>query len=190
MVRQVRSIISREDAGLEEMKEAASTDDEYKMLLEVFKSRRCPTECSENHPVRKYSSIWDRVSMMDEDMEQPLLIVDNQRVIVPHKLWQKIVEDLHHKTHRGPEQMKLTLLSLYFWPTQKAMVEAVCKNCIPCIENKDSQPMEPFLEPDLDITSLDPMEDVAGRLVLHQRQGPPVCGRSFLWLLVLETAGQ
>ena len=44
------------------------------------------------------------------------------------------------------------------------MVEAVCKNCVPCIENKDSQPMEPFLEPEVDITSLDPMEDVAADL--------------------------
>ena len=79
MVRRVRSIISREDASLEEMKEVASSDDEYKMLLEAFKSRKNPTECSENHPVREYSSIWDRVSMMDEDTEQPLLVVNNQR---------------------------------------------------------------------------------------------------------------
>ena len=60
--------------------------------------------------------------------------------------------------------MKLTLRSLYFWPTQKAMVDKTCKDCIACLENKDSQPMEPFLEPDVDITELDPMEDIAADL--------------------------
>ena len=161
MVRSVRSIISREDAGLEEMKEAAGKDADYKLLLDVFKNRKTPLECSVNHPVRKYSSIWDRVSMMDGDSEQPLLVMDNQRIIVPQAMWGKIVETLHQKTHRGAEQMKLTLCSLYFWPTQKAMVDTVCRDCVPCMENKDSQQMEPFVEPELDITSLDPMEDVA-----------------------------
>ena len=164
MVRRVRSIISREDAGLKEMKEGAGKDADYKLLLEVFKSRKTPLECSVNHPVRKYSSIWDRVSMMDEDTEQPLLVVDNQKIIVPQAMWEKIVESLHEKTHRGAEQMKLTLHSLYFWPTQKAMVDTVCRDCVPCVENKDSQQMEPFVEPELDITSLDPMEDVAADL--------------------------
>ena len=40
MVRSVRSIISREDAGLEEMKKVASEDEEYKLLLEAFSSRK------------------------------------------------------------------------------------------------------------------------------------------------------
>ena len=164
MVRRVRSIISREDAGLEEMKQAASEDDEYRMLLDVFKCRKPLTECSDNHPARKFASIWHRVSMMDGDTVQPLLVVDNQRIVVPLGLRQKIVDDLHSRTHRGPKQMKLTLRSLYFWPTQKSMVETVCKNCVSCIENKDSQPKEPFLEPDVDITSLDPMEDAAADL--------------------------
>ena len=128
------------------------------------RGRKPLTECSDNHPVRKFASIWDRVSMMDGDTAQPLLVVDNQRIVVPLGLRQKIVDDLHRRTHRGSEQMKLTLRSLYFWPTQKSMVETVCKNCVSCIENKDSQPMEPFLEPDVDITSLDPMEDVAADL--------------------------
>ena len=161
MVRRVRSIISREDAGLEEMKEAAGKDSDYNLLLGVFKIRKTPLECSVNHPVRKYSSIWDRVSMMDEDTEQPMLVMDKQIIIMPQAMWEKIVESLHQKAHRGAEQMKLTLCSLYFWPTQKAMVDAVCRNCVPCMENKDSQQMEPFVEPELDITSLDPMEDVA-----------------------------
>ena len=164
MVRSVRSIISREDAGLEEMKKAASEDDEYRLLLDVFKSRKPLTECSDNHPARKFASIWDRVSMMDSNTDQPLLVVDNQRIIVPVGLRQSIVDDLHNRTHRGPEQMKLTLRSLYFWPTQKTMVEYVCKDCVSCMENKDSQPMEPFLEPDVNITSLDPMEDVVADL--------------------------
>ena len=164
MVRSVRSIISMEDAGLEEMKKVASEDEEYKLLLEAFISRKPLKEFSDNHPVRKYTSIWDRVSLMDAETDQPLLVVDNQRIIVPTKLRQTIVDDLHSKTHRGPEQMKLTLRSLYFWPTQKAMVDKTCKDCIACLENKDSQPMEPFLEPDVDITELDPIEDIAADL--------------------------
>ena len=65
------------------MKQAASEDVEYNMLLEVFKSRKPLTECSDNHPARKFTSIWDRVSMMDGDTEQLLLAVDNQRVVIP-----------------------------------------------------------------------------------------------------------
>ena len=86
MVRRVRSIISREDAGLEEMKEAAGKDADYRLHLEVFKSRKSPLEYSVNHPVRKYSSIWDRVSMIYEDTKQPLLVMDNQRIIVPQAM--------------------------------------------------------------------------------------------------------
>ena len=164
MVRAVRSIISREDAGLEEMKTVAGEDEEYKLLLEAFISRKPLKDLSENHPARLYTSIWDRVSVMDAVTDQPLLVVDNQRIIVPTKLRQTIVDDLHSKTHRGAEQMKLTLRSLYFWPTQKAMVDKTCKDCIACLENKDSQPMEPFLKPDVDITELDPMEDIAADL--------------------------
>ena len=80
MVRSVRSIISREDTGLEEMKRVASEDEEYKLLLEAFKSRKPLTEICDNHPARKFASIWDRVSMMDGETDQPLLVVDNQRI--------------------------------------------------------------------------------------------------------------
>ena len=42
--------------------------------------------------------------MMDGEMDQPLLVVDNQRIIVPVGLRQSIVDDLHSRTHHGPEQ--------------------------------------------------------------------------------------
>ena len=58
MVRSVRSIISREDAGLEEMKKVASEYEEYKLLLEAFSSRKPVKEFSDNHPIKKFTSIW------------------------------------------------------------------------------------------------------------------------------------
>ena len=175
MVRCVRSIILREDAGLEEMKQAASEDDEYKMLLEVFQSRKPLTECSENHPVRKFASIWDRVSMMDGDMVQPLLVVDNQRIVVPHGLRQKIVDDLHNRIHRGSEKMKLTLRSLYFWPTQKTMLETACKNCI-CLHREQGLPANgAFPGARCGHYKSGPNGGCGSRLVLYQWQSPLVC---------------
>ena len=159
-------------------------------MLEAFTSRKPLKDLSENHPARLYTSIWDRVSVMDAVTDQPLLVVDNQRIIVPTKLRQTIVDDLHSKTHRGAEQMKLTLRSLYFWPTQKAMVDKTCKDCIACLENKDSQPMEPFLEPGRGHHGAGPNGGHSRRLVLHQWQGSPVCRGPVLGLSVLETAGQ
>ena len=54
MVRSVRNIILREDAGLEDMKRAATVDEDYKLLVSAFRQRRLPLECSVNHPVRSY----------------------------------------------------------------------------------------------------------------------------------------
>ena len=148
-----------------------------------------------NHPVRKYASIWDRVSLMDKDTKQPLVMVDNQRIIVPQAMWQKIVEEMHQKTHCGAEQIKLTLCSLYFWPSQKMMVDTICKDCLPCAENKDSQQMEPFVEPEVDITGLDPMEDVAADLFFMSGK-PHLCladrfyGYLFWRPLVNETTAE
>ena len=45
---------------------------------------------------------------------------------------------------------------------------------VPCVKNKDSQQMEPFVEPELDVTSLDPMEDVAADLFFTSEK-PHLC---------------
>ena len=71
------------------------------------------------------------------------------RVIVPKKLQQKVLEELH-KEHQGIVRMKATARSYVWWPGLDAALEKVARDCQSCKANKSMPavaPLHPWVWP-------------------------------------------
>ena len=75
------------DLNLKEIKEEITNDEEYKKLIEAFKTGKNSKELNSNHPARKWASSWDHISMVTE--EGPL-IVNGEKIIIPDGLQKRL----------------------------------------------------------------------------------------------------
>ena len=71
------------------------------------------------------------------------------RVIVPVKLRQEVLKELH-RSHIGIVRMKMLARSYIWWPKVDSEIEKMVKSCIPCQETKNAPavaPLHPWLWP-------------------------------------------
>ena len=67
------------------------------------------------------------------------------RVVVPLKLREEVLEELH-RSHIGIVRMKMIARSYVWRPKLDAAIERMVKSCIPCQETKNS-PLHPWIWP-------------------------------------------
>ena len=71
------------------------------------------------------------------------------RVVIPRKLQDKVVEDLHRE-HPGIVRMKAIARSYMWWPQIDKLLEKVAKSCVHCqaVKSKPAvAPLHPWLWP-------------------------------------------
>ena len=65
------------------------------------------------------------------------------RVLIPKKLHQKVLQELH-LDHPGISRMKSLARSYVWWPNLDADIEAMVKSCLPCLSVKPAPPKAPL----------------------------------------------
>ena len=64
------------------------------------------------------------------------------RVLIPKKLHQKVLQELH-LDHPGISRMKSLARSYVWWPNLDADIKAMVKSCLPCLSVKPAPPKAP-----------------------------------------------
>ena len=76
-------------------------------------------------------------------------ILRGTRVIVPSKLREEVLKELH-RSHIGIVRMKMLARSYVWWPKLDSEIEKMVKSCIPCQETKNAPavaPLHPWIWP-------------------------------------------
>ena len=92
------------------------------------------------------------------------------RVIIPTKLWPKIIEELH-RSHPGIVRMKAVARSHVWWPKIDQSLEEKCKECCACQMTQNAPtktPLHPWALPDRlwQWVHIDYAGPVAGKMLL------------------------
>ena len=153
---------ARKDPKLVLLFEAAR-EASYQQVVEAVKSGCCPSALDRDHTARDYREQWDTLSMIDE-LPDPLLVMDNNRLVVPIRARKLLLKKLHIP-HTGAGKTIETTKSVYFWPAMKRNIEQMCKGCGACRETGARRPHEPQLADNgTPITRSAPMREVGADL--------------------------
>ena len=113
-----------------ELRRATNTDTVLNKVM-TYTRRGWPDKISE--PLRPY---WRR--RLDLTIEDDCLLW-GARVVVPQKLREKLLEELH-RDHAGMTRMKSVSRSYLWWPGLDAEIEKLVQGCKSCQEVKNSPP--------------------------------------------------
>ena len=105
-------------------------------ISKIPKTTRPPCD----HPARRLKRIWDQISITDEG----IIMVDGDKIYMPLGTRKHTMETLH-KGHCGYGKTLETAQGLYFWPSMRHDIKALCDNCEECQRLKPSKPLQPFI---------------------------------------------
>ena len=146
---------SEVDPKLKELFKCAEEDKQYQELVKIFLDPIPFSDMSDTDPKKKFSSIWNEVSM---DKSGMLLYGD--RIIVPASYRQKIL-DLLHLPHAGISRTREQAKRYYYWPGMNEDIQNLVRNCEEC---QESRPSKPKTLPLVKTTASAPMESVSADL--------------------------
>ena len=139
------------DPALQELYDNIAEDDTYQKVKQAFLSGKRLASLPFDHPARRYKSMWDDISIRND-----LLIVNDDRVIIPDNYKSKVLKKLHF-SHAGITKTKQLARQLYYWPGMGTDIEKLISSCEPCQLHRDSQPL-----PAIKITTAEkPMQSVS-----------------------------
>ena len=121
-----------------------AVDDDYLAVSKAVRQGKRVKLLPSSHPAHPYASVWDRLSLLDDD-EHTLLILDDERIVVPVAARAEILHRLH-LSHAGLVKMRQLARQEYFWPLMNADIEAIVQNCEACDSTRPSLTKEPFVK--------------------------------------------
>ena len=149
---------ARQDPKLKDMFEAAK-DPRYQEVVEVIRNDTNPRKLPKDHPSQEYVPFLNKMSIIDGE-ENPLLIYDDSRIVVPATQRQRILKKLHIP-HQAAQKTLSNAKYRYFWTSMATDVKEMCNNCETCVEFQPSQWREPMSnEGRTSLEELEPMEEV------------------------------
>ena len=151
----------KQDPLLEPILEAARDDEEYQDILTAIRENLKRADLPEDHKAHKFAQVWKDISIHSVG----LLILDNQRIIVPEKYRETLVEKLH-KSHCGQSKTEWRARRDYWWPGYNKSIEKRIIQCTECLAFRASQRIEPIINQN---TSKGPMEVVG--IDLYESKG-------------------
>ena len=127
-----------QDILIERLQKQSSIDNEYKLLKDTI-CNGFPTNHNEVNPiVRPYCKIKDYLSVSDD------LVLYGQRLIVPKKLRQEVLQQLH-SSHQGIERTRRRARQSVYWPGIDNDIKNVVASCRKCQQLLPSQQREPLM---------------------------------------------
>jgi hypothetical protein len=115
----------------------------YKQCVDVLRRGVSCDDLPPSHPARAYRSVWDQLSLREED-GFTLLVYDGKRIVVPPASRAEILTRLH-TSHSGVSKTREHARQLYFWPGMSSAVKNMVETCERCVQCLPSQREEPFV---------------------------------------------
>ena len=131
-----------DDPSLIEVFDEAMKDKDY---LDVIDKRLTGVEMKDidkSSNVRKYKSIYDEISLIQDRDGRYLMIYDGNKIVIPKGMRKKILNQLH-KSHTSTDLFVETLKTMYYWPHMRAEVQSMVEDCEGCNEFRPSLSREP-----------------------------------------------
>lgn len=139
----------------------ASSSTEYRRLVEALRAGKDPRSLPPQHPARAFTSVWKCLSLQDGD-EDPLVIYDGSRIVVPPAARSEILR-LLHVPHAGIAKTRQAARQLYYWPGMANDIKLLTEACSACHKLLPSLPAEPLIQKE----ASGPMTDVSVDLFSH-----------------------
>ena len=144
-----------EDLDMTSLRLHIAKDDAYQQIIEAFKQDIQPKTLSDNHPAKRYNSIWNSISLMDNTEHSPL-IIDGDKLLVPDTFGRKQAIDLHEGTHATIPQMERSLAA-QVWSTKSHDITTTWASCDDCIKEQICLPEGRDRTDKIPLTSIEPM---------------------------------
>ena len=103
-------------------------------MVTAIKEDRKINDLPTEHAAREYKHVYDELSIIDNE-ENPLLLYDNQRVVIPKEMRKYVLQYLHI-SHVGIVKSIETANNRYYWPGMTRDIKIMCENCTACRESK------------------------------------------------------
>ncbi len=136
----------------------AVEDEEYQQLIKAFQDEAVVKNLHSNHLAKAIISIWDSLSLMQTEKGY-LLLIDNDRILVPSKARQGLMKALHGG-HLGADKMNNTARSRYWWPDIRKDIKDYGDNCLTCVKFKPQCKREEPIASWTPLHHLHPMDEV------------------------------
>ena len=138
----VQAVIDQLPAGkdrLEQFRKAQLDDPICSQVIQFTK-----TEWPAKHAVKgSLSKYWAERSKLTINS----LLLYGQRIVVPKKLQQEVMEKIHHG-HQGIQRCRLRVSTSVWWPGSSSAMENFVKLCPTCMKNTPP-PVQPLLQSEL-----------------------------------------
>ena len=149
---------ARQDPKMATLFQAAKCE-EYRIVVQAIRQGRKWEDLPAEHPARELKEVWNDIAIIDEE-DDPLLVIDDKRVVVPKPARREILR-LLHLSHVGVTKTRETARERYFWPRLGVMIQQICYMCPACCKTGNNRPREPMREEDVTpISDLRPMQVV------------------------------
>jgi transposase InsO family protein len=130
------------DPQLQILFDAIVDDQPYKDLIHAIQTDEQVSKLPDTHIAKLFANVWNRLSTLDDDAET-LIILDNDRIVVPTKARPHIL-NLLHKSHSGIIKTRQAAHQLYYWPGMNNSIKQLISNCEACQVHQSSQSPEPL----------------------------------------------
>ena len=127
-----------------EVMEAASSDEEYGMIIEAVQRNARIDTLPEGHPAKALKPHWGKISLYGAPGEE-LVVIDSTRIVLPRAARPQVLK-LLHLGHCGAQKMKKQASELYWWQGMNNDIEQISSSCTPCKEMRPSQQKEPMVD--------------------------------------------
>ena len=136
----------------------AAEDSNYQDIVEVIRRDVDPKKLPAEHPGRAFKEVWERISIID-DLPNPLLVLDDHRIIVPKGARKEILRKLHIP-HMGVTKTRKTAGKRYFWPKMAKDIAQLVEACDPCRVYASGKPRKAMMKDVERYENLEPMTEV------------------------------
>ena len=131
-----------DDPALMEVFDEAMKDKDYLDVIDKRLTGVDMKDINKSSQVRRYKSIYDEISLVQNKDGRYLMIYDGNKLVVPKGMRKKILNQLH-KSHTSTDLFVETLKTMYYWPNMRAEVQSMVEDCEGCNEFRPSLSREP-----------------------------------------------
>jgi len=124
---------------LETLRKAAKDDTEYQQLKQLIINGFPPHRSQLPDSCKRYWMVHNNLTIDDD------LIVNGCRLLIPAKLRQDILTQLH-ESHQGSIRTKQRARLLVYWPGINNDIDNIILSCKHCQDHLPSNPKEPLMQ--------------------------------------------
>ena len=137
----INTLVDNRDPLLEPLLKAAAEDEEYQSLIKAIQEDVEIDVYPSHHPIWELKSYWHVLSLH----QLGLIIVNNDRIIVPRAYRPKLLE-IMHIAHCGEQPTQWLARKTYFWIGMSKEIEKYVKKCKVCLKKLPSQVQQPIVQ--------------------------------------------